>query len=179
MRRSPLFREKPEKLFCPRAFRVFIIKAMLRSRGAERAKLAVRIISDYAFCKSWSEFERTTERALELLGRSLQEALSPEKSDHSLRLERLWKSVGVGESFEDEAILSTKAGRGFSFLSSYSPFRRRWSMLAEACSPRSVRSRNSPPWRNFYAEVRPRKATDAPPRSALRGKDRKLQFASC
>ena len=63
-----------------------------------------------AFCRM-TGFSRD-----ELLGRSLREVLSPEKSAHSLNLERLWKSIGVGESFVDEAILSTKAG-GRLFLS--------------------------------------------------------------
>ena len=41
---------------------------VLLAKGARREKLAARIISDYAFCKSWDEFDTITNRTLKLLG---------------------------------------------------------------------------------------------------------------
>ncbi len=40
----------------------------LLAKGARREKLAAQIISDYAFCKSWNEFDTITDRTLKLLG---------------------------------------------------------------------------------------------------------------
>ena len=41
---------------------------VLLAKGARREKLAAQIISDYAFCKSWDEFDTITNRTLKLLG---------------------------------------------------------------------------------------------------------------
>ena len=40
----------------------------LLAKGARREKLAAQIISDYAFCKNWNEFDTITDRTLKLLG---------------------------------------------------------------------------------------------------------------